>query len=115
MTTDHSNSPAWKQLITRTLTVDERISLMNTIFSDRDQIEIVGGLSGDDAQRFIDTADKVHPHVLSPQKDRCDDSHSPFSVLLVRCWIVSCQKSARVVYALRTGSVTTKPCFQDRS
>ena len=54
-----SELPAWKQLITRTLTTSERISLITTILLDRDQVEMVGHLSGDDAQTFIDTVYEV--------------------------------------------------------
>ena len=57
----YSNDPAWKQLIGRTLTMDGRIALIMTIFSDDTQVEMVGQLSGDDAQTFVDTIDEVSP------------------------------------------------------
>ena len=37
----------------------ERTSLITTIFLDRNQVQMVEYLSGDDAQIFIDTVDKV--------------------------------------------------------
>ena len=112
-TTDRSNSPAWRQLITNTLTMDERVPLVTTILSDRDQVETVRGLSGDDAQKFIDIADKVHLRVLSPQKEGWVDSCLPFHVLSVRCWIVSRQRPARAVYVLYIGFVATRPFFHE--
>ena len=62
--------PAWNRLITHTLAKDERLSLITTIFSDRDQIEMVGNLSGDDAQAFVDTIDEVSLCALSSSKNR---------------------------------------------
>jgi len=58
--------PPWKQLTNRTLTARKRIALITRIFSDRDQIEVVKHLSGDDAQSFIDTIDEALDS-LTPQ------------------------------------------------
>jgi len=55
-------------LIKHTFTVDEHVSLMTKIFSDYDQVEMVGKLTGDDAQTFIDTVDKVHLPPFHPQR-----------------------------------------------
>ena len=52
-------TPAWERLIRDTLSVHERISLVTTIFSDRNQVEMAGNLYGDDAQTFIDMIDEV--------------------------------------------------------
>jgi len=63
-----SERPAWKLLISRPLDMGERISLITTIFSDNNQVEKAGRLTGDDAQTFIDTIDEVVParsHVQS--------------------------------------------------
>ena len=49
----------WERLIDRLLTTDERIPLIETIFSDRDKIEVVKRLCGDDAQSFVDVIDEV--------------------------------------------------------
>lgn len=46
-------------MITRRLTPHERISLITEIFSDHNQVTIVGHLAGDDAQTFIDMVDEV--------------------------------------------------------
>ena len=51
--------PAWERLISGALITSERISLITTILSDRDQVEMIGCLSGDNAQTFIDTVDEV--------------------------------------------------------
>ena len=55
----HSNPPPWKNLIADTLSVDERIPLLTSIFSDRDEVEVFKYLSREDAQAFIDVIDGV--------------------------------------------------------
>ena len=57
--------PAWKYLIDRPLTTDERVSLIANLFSDHDETETLKDLSGGDAQSFIDVIDRVplRPHV----------------------------------------------------
>lgn len=57
--------PAWKRLITCPLTIDERIPLITTIFSDRGEIEAASSLRGNDAQSFIDAIDQVPLHALT--------------------------------------------------
>ena len=54
-----SDPPAWERLISHTLLVHERVSLIASIFLDRNQVKVVEGLSGDDAQNFIDVIDVV--------------------------------------------------------
>ena len=71
-----SEDPAWKRLISHTLTTDERISLIRVIFSDGSQIKVVRNLSGDDAQNFIDVIDNVSAWTLSLLGDGSADSHS---------------------------------------
>ena len=52
--------PVWKKLITPGhLAIQERISLITQIFSDHHQIAIVGHLSGEEAQIFINIVDEV--------------------------------------------------------
>jgi len=53
----------------------ESTSLITTIFLDRNQVEMVEHLSGDDAQTFIDTVDKVRFHALPPRKKPEDSSN----------------------------------------
>ena len=43
------------------LASDDQISLITDIFSDRDEIEVVKHLYGDDAQSFVDVIDEVLP------------------------------------------------------
>jgi len=50
-----------------------------TIFSDRNVVEVVGHLSGDDAQTFIDVIDEASFQILSPLVCWSVDSH-PLSV-----------------------------------
>ena len=54
-----SGTPAWKRLITRPLTLNERIALITDLFSDCDETEVIKQLSGDDAQSFVDVIDQV--------------------------------------------------------
>ena len=51
--------PAWKQLISHPLAISERVSLITTIFSDRDGVHEVNHLCGNDAQSFVDVIDEV--------------------------------------------------------
>lgn len=46
----------------------ERTALITSIFSDRDEIEVVRRLSGGDAQAFIDAVDQVNSHTISSLK-----------------------------------------------
>ena len=64
--------PAWKQLISPTLAIHKRIPLIESIFSDLDEVEVVGHLRGDDAQAFVDVINEVSFHVLStPIESTC--------------------------------------------
>ena len=53
-------------MINPTLPTDERVRLMMSIFSDRDEVEVFRYLSGSDAQAFVDVIDKVSVRILSP-------------------------------------------------
>ena len=46
--------PGWERLIRTPLATNERISLITTIFSNRDEIEMARHLNSGDAQTFID-------------------------------------------------------------
>ena len=50
--------------------MDERVSLITTVFSDDNKVEIARGLSGGDAQAFIDTIDEVCLCTVSPPDNR---------------------------------------------
>lgn len=58
----YSEDPAWKRLISHSLTAEERISLITTISLDDDQVNMVVQLSGDDAQTFVDMINEVSTH-----------------------------------------------------
>lgn len=70
--------PAWKRLINRFLTKDERVPLIETIFSDRDEIEVVKCLRGNSAQSFVDVMDEVllRPFI-SEESDHSFNSNFP--------------------------------------
>jgi len=68
-----SGDPAWKRLISHTSVTHERIPLIAEIFSDPDLVEMVGQLSGDDAQSFIDAIDEVSSHTISRLQDMTID------------------------------------------
>ncbi|KAF9644321.1 kinase-like protein [Thelephora ganbajun] len=67
----NSENPAWRRLISTTLDTNGRTPLITTIFSDRDQIEMVEHLSGDDAQRFIDVTHEVLDTLAPRIRRRC--------------------------------------------
>lgn len=47
------------------LSLDERLSLISSIFSDRGEVDAVVQLTADDAQAFIDVIDEVNPYAVS--------------------------------------------------
>ena len=57
--------PAWKRLIDCPPDLNDRISLITEIFSDRDEVEAVRRLRGEDAQSFVDIVDEVYPTLLA--------------------------------------------------
>lgn len=61
----HPNSPDWKRLITSPLPRDERISLITTIFSNRDEVKIIRHLCGDNAQILVDVIYEVYTSTCS--------------------------------------------------
>ena len=54
-----SGTPTWKRLISHPLVARRCIPLIMVIFSDKNEIEVVQTLRGDDAQAFIDVIDEV--------------------------------------------------------
>ena len=56
-------------MIDRSLSVDERAHVMASIFSDRDEVNVVVHLYGDDAQTFIDLAYEVGIRFFSPPRN----------------------------------------------
>ena len=59
-----SNPPPWRQLISPGLPTNECIRLIISIFSDHDEARAFEYLSGNDAQTFVDTIDKVGIHIF---------------------------------------------------
>ena len=45
--------------------MNERVSLTTALFLDRNQVEVVESLSGEDAQAFIDVLDEASGHTIS--------------------------------------------------
>ena len=68
------NPPAWKRLISPTVSADERIYLIKSIFSDREEIVVFEYLSRVDAQAFFDVIGEVSIHILLPLKDGSTES-----------------------------------------
>ncbi|KAF9645728.1 kinase-like protein [Thelephora ganbajun] len=62
---------AWKRLISHTLSTSERISLITSIFSDRDEVEVLRNLSGNDAQALINVMDEVLDSLPQQIHGRC--------------------------------------------
>ena len=106
-----SERPAWKQLIGHAPATDERTSLIVRIFSDREEVEMVGHLSGDDAKALIDAVFEVSLPNLTPdrQVDGLDLNLRTFSI---RRWIDSHRGSAGGVCTIYTGFAAAKPCFR---
>ena len=53
------DTPAFQRLISRSFNPDELPSLVETVFSSREQAEVIRSLIKDDAQTFIDVTDEV--------------------------------------------------------
>ena len=58
-----SDITAWKRLTNDPLAMDERVSLIADLCSDRGKMETLEGLSGDDVQPLIDMIDEVPSRV----------------------------------------------------
>ena len=110
----YSERPAWKRLNNHALAKDERASLITAIFSDRNQVEIVGHLSGDEAQSFIDAIDTVGPRTISRSNEKVIDRNSNPHIFSIRRWTPSHQRSEGSACAISTGFVVNKPYFRDR-
>ena len=68
------------------LTTDERVSLITAIFSDRNEIDVVKRLRGDDAQSFVDVMDEVLP-LSFISEERAHRAELKLSRPAGRCWI----------------------------
>jgi len=79
------DSPGWKRLIRSPLATGERISLIITILSNGDEVEMVKRLCGDEAQTFIDAMYEARYHALSSPGTTSAD----FCALLIRRWVGS--------------------------
>ena len=56
--------PGWEHLIHSPLTTSERVSLITTVLSSRDEVGIARRLHGDDAQAFVDVVYEARSCVL---------------------------------------------------
>ena len=72
---------------------------------------MVGNLSGDNAQSFIDVIDEVSLHTISRLKDKSADFDLNIPILSIRHWIASNQRSAGGACALFTRFAAAEPCF----
>ena len=82
------NIPCWKRLIHSPLTSRERISLITTVFSNRDEVEAIRRLSREDAQTFVDAIYGVRSYISSSPKNGITNSNFDLNsrVPSVRCW-----------------------------
>lgn len=62
----------------------ERVPLITSIFSDRNGVEAVGLLSGNDAQAFVDVIQGVSALTLRIPNDRMAEPQDDLPCLLVR-------------------------------
>lgn len=67
----YSNPPIWKQFIDPTLSMNERIDLIKSTSSDRD--EVFEYVPGNYAQALVDAVDEVSIRILLPLKRVKDD------------------------------------------
>lgn len=74
----------WKRLVYTPLATHERISLITEILSNRDEVEMVRRLCGDDAQAFVDVIYEARPQVLPSPKSRVANFDSNFRGLSIR-------------------------------
>jgi len=114
-TLTYSAIPAWKRLTCPNLSANERIDLIMTIFSDRDEAEASKYFFSNDAQTFVDTMVEASTRnilslgVPSPTK---------IFVPLARpweAWMTLHQISVGGVCARCIRPVVAKPCFQNHS
>ena len=110
-----SDLPAWKRLINDHLSEDERTSLITSIFSDSDEVEVVTSLPKNDAQAFVDTIDKVTSRAASYTKIGTmsliwlNPSHVP-----IRRWKPSHLKFEGGVCAICPRFVAVIICFRNQ-
>ena len=99
------DSPGWKRLISTSLAAHERTAMIATLFMNRDEVEAMKHIGGDDAQTFVDTIHEVRFHPLIPPKSDPTDS---VSSLPIRRWIVltTCYGRGACDFCVR--SVATK-------
>ena len=70
-----SNPPPWKRLIDPQLSTNERIQLMKSVFSDRDEVEVFKYLSGNHVQAFVDVIDEASARTILPLENEFVQSH----------------------------------------
>jgi hypothetical protein len=80
-----SGPPVWKRLISGSLSTHERVSLITSIFSDDDEVEAIGQVSGEGAQNFVDVVYEASLLVRLSPKGGSVTSHQNFRALSVRC------------------------------
>ena len=103
----------WEGLTRNPLPMHERVSLITTIFSNKDEVEIVRHLCGDDAQSFINAVYEARSYILLFSKNGTVNFDSNAHVSSIRRWITSivhCERGACAWYAR---SVAIMPCFQN--
>jgi len=58
------DEPAWKRLASRAFLPHGVVSLIETILMSEDEVKMIGNLSGDDAQNFVDVIHEVFSPLL---------------------------------------------------
>ncbi|KAF9643876.1 kinase-like protein [Thelephora ganbajun] len=66
-----SDPPAWKRLISHPSSTNERISLLTSIFSERNEVKMIRHLSGDDARALVDVIDETLDRLPQQIHRRC--------------------------------------------
>lgn len=84
----HTGGPqGWNRLIYGPTAPHERISLITDILSDRNEVETVRSLCGDDAHTFVDMIYEAGSQVLLSPNSRLADFDSNICALSIRPWM----------------------------
>lgn len=68
-----SNHSPYKHLVGSPLSIRDRTSLIATILSDQNEVEMIRGLCKDNVQAFVDVVCEVHLYTLSSPKSGSTD------------------------------------------
>lgn len=104
----------WERLTQSPLAMHERVFLITTIFSNRDGVEVVRHLCGDNAQTFINVVYDASFYILPLPRNRSVNFNSNARVSSIRRWMTSIAHYAGHACAWYARFVAIIPYFQNR-